>query len=355
MRARCLLALPVLAGCMSVVTSGASISAGPQRDSDVEPRSVAWSPDGEHVAHGAFDGRLEVTRARDGQVATLHRTRSPFIREVRWSPEGGRLLAITDRTVELLGRDGSEVLVLVPGRPPGGAAYPSYGPDFVSGEFSPDGATLVLGGWADGHVELRDARTGALRRALAGDGSRVASVSWSPDGERLVVGAWDRTVRIVAVESGEEVARIAVEPTGWVRASYAPDGRTIAWHGHGTSTWVRDVETGAERVLEKRDGTVEVAWSPDGRRVALLGPSSLDVWDVDPLRLAGTLALRRSMDRVVWSGDGLYLAASGFQGRTIVWNVRTGATRDADGQPVAFGPDMRFVAFGERVERFSAF
>ena len=50
-----------------------------------------------------------------------------------------------------------------------------------------------------------------------------------------------------------------------------------------------------------------------------------------------------------------YLAVSCFLEGTVVWNVRTGAIFEADGQPGAFAPDMRFVAFGARIATFSRF
>jgi WD40 repeat protein len=350
-----LLALPFLGACAGVAHSASAAPEGPRREPNLEPRSVAWSPDGEQLLHGAFDGCLRTTRARDGDVATLHRTRTPFIVEVRWSPDGGRLLAITDRTVELLDRQGSEVLVLVLDPPLGDLAHPRYGPGFVSGEFSPDGARLVLGGWADGRVEIREARTGAIEHVFAHVPGRISSVSWSPDGRRLAVGAWDRSVRILDVDSREEVARFVVKPAGWVRVSYSPDGKRLAWHGFESSTWLREIETGAEREIAKREGTRAVAWSPDARRIAVVGWSSLDVWDVDSMERVRTIALRQCADEVVWSPDGQYIAVSCFLDQTVVWNVRSGASIEASGYPSAFSPDMRFVAFGARIERFSRF
>ncbi len=336
-----LLALPLLAACADFLYGAALRSkARPQRDWNLEPRSVAWSPDGLQLVHVTLDGCLYATDAQTGQVATLHCTRTPPITEVRWSPDGERLLAMTGQAVEILDRHGGEILVVQ---------------GYLVGEFGPDGRRLALAGWADGRVEVREARTGAIEHVFAHVHGKVSSVSWSPDGSRLAVGAWDQTVRILDVESREEVARFVVKPTGWVRVSYSPDGKRLAWHGFESSTWLREIETGAEREIEMREGTRAVAWSPDARRIVVLGSSALDVWDVDSMKRVTPLPVPPGTDRVLWSPDGQYLSASCFLDGTVVWNIMSGASIQASGYPCAFGPDMRLVAFGARVEAFSRF
>jgi dipeptidyl aminopeptidase/acylaminoacyl peptidase len=336
-----LLALPFLAACTDFLYGTAlQLKARPQRDWNLEPRSVAWRPDGRQLVHVTLDGCLHATDAQTGQVVTLHCTRTPPVTEVRWSQDGERLLAMTGQSVEILDRRGREVLVVQ---------------GCLVGEFGQDGRRLALGGWADGRVEIREARTGAIEHVFSHVPKRVSSVSWSPDGGRLAVGAWDQTVRILDVDARDEIARFVVKPTGWVRVSYSPDGKRLAWHGHHSSTWAREIENGAEREIEVRAGTEAIAWSPDARRIAVLGGSSLDVWDVDSMERVTTFPVGAGTDKVLWSPDGLYVAASCFLDRTVVWNVRSGASIQASAYPCAFGPDMSVVAFGARVEAFSRF
>lgn len=318
-------------------------------------KSIAWSPDSKHLLSGGYDGEVRVQEVATGESTIVHRTRTQFINTVQWSPDGQRLLAVTDQTVELLDTHGKEIVVVVTSPPLQHESFPVF--EFaIKIAFSPTGERLALAGWGDGRVLIVDARSGRTERVFKDIPEKVSSISWAPNGKQLVAGAWDQTVRILDVEAGTEAGRMEVALTsGWVEVKVSPDGERIAWHGYLTDTWLRDIENESERRIAVQGGTQSVAWSPDGNGIAVLGLETLHLWDVEAAVEKKSLPVRR-VDQVLWSPDGQYVAAFSMFGRATIWNVRTGTRRTLpEAVSLAFSPDMRFIASGEEVKSFSRF
>src|SRR6266480_7295826 len=55
--------------------------------------------------------------------------------------------------------------------------------------WSPDGKHLALG-YADGSVQVRNAKTGNILYTIQGHLNHVWSLAWSPDGKRLASASW---------------------------------------------------------------------------------------------------------------------------------------------------------------------
>jgi WD40 repeat protein/tRNA A-37 threonylcarbamoyl transferase component Bud32 len=106
--------------------------------------TMAFSPDGVHVALGYFDGRVDLWNTSKGRVANM------------LQGHAGIIDALT---------------------------------------FSPDGTRLVTG-HRNGTVKLWDLGTGQEIRTLKGHIRSVKSLSFSQDGTRLASAAWDGTVRL---------------------------------------------------------------------------------------------------------------------------------------------------------------
>jgi len=318
-------------------------------------KSIAWSPDSKHLLSGGYDGEVRVRDVATGKSTIVHRSRTPFINTVQWSPDGQRLLAVTDQTVELLDTHGNEIVVIVPSPPLQHEAFPVF--EFpIQIAFSPMGERLALAGWGDGRVLIVDARSGRIEFVFKDIPGQVSSISWAPNGKQLVAGAWDQTVRILDVEAAKEASRMEVAlSSGWVEVKVSPDGKRLAWHGHLTDTWLRDIEKGSERRIAVQGGTQSVAWSPDGKGIAVLGLETLLLWNVEAGVEEKSIPVRR-VEEVLWSPDGQYVAAFSMSERASIWNVRTGTHRTLPtAVSLAFSPDMRFIASGEEVQSFSRF
>jgi WD40-like Beta Propeller Repeat len=128
------------------------------------------------VAYVTRAGRVVVRDADTGRTLWSAKPETA-IRQLAWSADGQRLLALSPTAVRVYTGHGAPHSSLA--LPPGTSA--------IDGALSPSGHTLalVLGGAASDVVEQLDLRHPAPRRVLAGAGLR--QVAWSPDGKWLLV------------------------------------------------------------------------------------------------------------------------------------------------------------------------
>jgi WD40 repeat protein/serine/threonine protein kinase len=88
---------------------------------------------------------------------------------------------------------------------------------------SPDASELVLGG-EDGSIELREARSGRLLRALQGHEGAVTGLAFSPLGDAVASVSSDQTLRIQARAGAAQRIELPGEASACV---FAPDGRSV--------------------------------------------------------------------------------------------------------------------------------
>jgi len=207
-----------------------------------------------------------------------------------------------------------------------GATWPSVSPDgrYVFHQFNSGEADALLG-----HVQVRrlDRRTGTIVDVTSGTADGAAA-SRSSSG-----GAWSPEI----------------SPDGrWLAfARQIPDG-TIEWKGHEfgprTALWLRDLETGAERLLmdpiavsvESNSYTQSMlpgyAWARDGRSLVLFAGGKIRRVDVASGEVS-TLPFRARVNRTMTERAYFRFRVEdgAFQSRFLRWQ-----TASPDGQRIAF-------------------
>jgi WD40 repeat protein len=164
--------------------------------------------------------------------------------------------------------------------------------------FSPDGRTLVSGGFGDGRVLRWDTATWEpIGEPLAKGLQRVFALAFSPDGSMFAAGGYDGSVIVWDTSSWKRLHEVTIDDLV-LSLAFSPDERVLA---AGTSAGqVEFVDLGAgERIGEpvpgQRDWVNSVAFAPDGETLvagsedgslALLGPTA---WTDDVEDLGETL------------------------------------------------------------------
>lgn len=216
--------------------------------------------------------------------------------------------------------------------------------------FSPDGRTVVSGGW-NSTVKLWEVASGKELRPFAGHSSAVSSVALARDGSTAISGSGDGELKLWETGTGRELRTLVGHTKRITGAAFAPDGRTAmsnSWDGT-LKVW----EVGAGTVLKQfRAFGNCVAFTPDGD-MAITGTTPLQLWSISNGKEIRT-----------WSGHSRQILCLAFapNGRTAIsgaeddtlklWDVATGTElRTLTGhtgflRAVAYAPDGRTAVSG---------
>ncbi len=287
---------------------------------------VQFSASGDRVATACYDGTLRVFDALSGERLFRYETGGPMhgvsfaqgSSRVYFDSSGRRAQAIDfDAPLGVMELAfGESARTAAFGR--GEVAFWTAGGDFTSQicAFAADGSLLralppvasttigrtdrvhalalspvadvLLVGMESGAVATVDASTGVVQRELPAVRGEVAALQWSGDGRlALVASREDKTVRVVAVDTGAIVREIQLLHE--VRdAALSTDGRQIATAAkEATTASLWSVEDG--RLLQEFHGhtqTVQcVRFAPDSRLLTCSDDGTVRLWSNDGTEL----------------------------------------------------------------------
>jgi WD40 repeat protein len=310
-------------------------------------KPMAVSPDGQRIAVLAPDSSLRILDAEDERE--ICRLPLPTkCHEVSFSPDGGILANLDDRTLRLWSATGEE--------------RHTFRGDinvFSVTTFSQDGKLLVASD-PTGLLFVWDTTTGKQRSRTRLD-PRPTHLTLSPDGQRLFAADYEGQVRVFSLSFGLTVRRFPAHVGPINCLALSTDGTTLATAGREGTIKVWNAVGGQFRTTLRAVGEVrQLAFHPDGQRLASAALSgSIQVWDValgtSLFQLPGPAL---GADRLHFDPDGTRLIALDTGVSIRQWEAGLGPRHlvlpdTIDRWPYhAFAPDGQTLVAATRDETF---
>lgn len=216
----------------------------------------------------------------------------------------------------------------------------------------------------DSTIQIWDIHHDRSIVSLKGHPSSVLCVAWSPDGQVLASGSRDGTVRIWKSSTGQllqtlsehfsEVNSVAWSPHTYMLASSSDDNTIRIWTPHTEQPQYAFKEQYGRHILREHSNSVNcVVWSPNGFFLASSSDdNTICLWNVQTKRSSRIITGRTgSVHTIAWSIDSQILASTTFSDTTIkIWDPQNGRLiRILEGHTsfvtsISFSSDGHFIA-----------
>jgi len=316
---------------------------------------LAWSPDGETLATGGYDGTVRYWDENGVPGPVMQAHKSP-VAAVRWSPSGDRVASVGYhggiRTWNVDGSanatvaesthwlssvawspDGTKLIVGELNRAAsiwratgGRLATFTFGAPVQSVAWNPEGDIVALAG-SKNDIEIWSVG-GKKLHTLEGHERVVASIAWNANGNQLASGAWDSTVRLWS-RGGDVDAVLKGHADAVISVAWSADGKWLASGDSNDSTlrlWSSEGKAGP--VLHGHSAyPTEMKWSPDGSRIAVGGRGSdtkgrVGTWTAEGIQSSPMKAHEAgAICGIAWSPDSARLATAGGDPAFNIWTA----------------------------------
>jgi WD40 repeat protein len=272
--------------------------------------SVAFSPDGRQLVTSdtIARGNVRVWDSATGVEQFMLRGLSDWADGVDWSPDGQQIaVGCWDGTIRVFSaRSGLEQFAL--------RGHTGHAQGVA---FSPDGSTLASGG-QDRTVRLWDATNGQEARTLNAERHRVDGLALSLDGKRVAYSVGEdkpgdpNALRVRSAETGRDVLTVTkidnVLTDGWAKIAFSADGARLAVvFRNKVRFW--EIATGREEpAMEASDNIRGVVFSPRGNIVAVQLWERVILLDLASGRETLSVPAYRSDRGIAFNADGSLLA-----------------------------------------------
>lgn len=261
-----------------------------QQGHAAEMNSLAYAPDGRHVATAGADGKVKLWDTASGFCFVTFAEHSAGVSQVEFAGRAGAGGVLFSASL-----DGT-VRAWDLARYRNFRTFTSPAPaQFASLAVDPSGEVIAAGAADAFEVYMWSVQTGRLLDVLAGHEGPVCALAFSPTGNLLASGSWDGTVRVWSVFGrsgavepfvlGSDVLAVAFRPDGRELAVATLDGQLVFFDvGLGKQTGVIDGRkdiVGGRRVGERTSAAngasgkafTSIAYTADGRCVLAGGNS----------------------------------------------------------------------------------
>jgi serine/threonine protein kinase len=269
--------------------------------------TVAWSPDGRHLAMGGAQlDSLGVWDATGLNRQISYNGHTGAISSLGWSPDGRTIASASyDTTVQIWNSTTGAHLV----------TYSEHAATVLSVTWSPDGKFVASADVAH-TIHIWNAKTGTTLQVLKKHQDLVTSVAWSPDGLLLASASADKTVNVWEVASGNADLTYQGHTQAVQAVAWSPDSRRVASASDDKTVQVWDSLSGIERITysDHHAPVWGIAWSPDGQYIASASwDSTVQVWEAVTCTTITTYRENVPVLAVAWSSNGTiaYVDAAG--------------------------------------------
>ena len=274
------------------------------------------------------------------------------IHAVAVSPKGDLLAVGSFGVVELRDASSREVLRAM-GDIAGNVNALAFSPDgmFVFGAAGDAGLSGIVYQW-----KVAD---GSLVRRFEGHTDALYALAIAPDGKQFATGGYDQKIKVWSISTGIELKTLKGHNGAVFGLSYRQDGKVLASASADRTVKLWDPSSGArlDTLSQPTKELNTVSFSPDGKTLAAAGADNrLRVWSVSAKALEGsnpilvtTFAHEGAVLKLAYSGDGKTLVSSAADMTVKLWDAtnvteRKALPKQADWvQAVAFLPDNRVV------------
>lgn len=208
---------------------------------------------------------------------------------------------------------------------------PRTGPGSDSGlhsvAYTPDGAQLVVSGWAG--LLLLDAMTGAVRSKLRG---YTGVTNWdsavSPDGRWIAAGFGDASIQLYDARTCALIRDFPTDPKAPIPTSVAfssDSGRVLSAGHRRASLW--DVAAGTElaRLEAKTSFSFRVAFAGPSKAITCGPDKTVRLWELPSGKELGTIGLHAgAVQALVVTRDGRRALTGGRDRVVKVWDLVRG-------------------------------
>ena len=360
--------------------------------------SVAFSPDGKHLASAGSEGTVKIWDSISGQELLTLRGHLQRVLDLVFNPDGKYLAtASADKTVKIWNANSGNLLLTL--------RWHKDLEIITSVAFSPDGKRLATGsGVFSGDMKMTQSSADntakiwdisciegvvTLRGSLPPQSqppsrswvispvgapmntSNARCVAFNPDG-KLIARVFSGTATIWDTCSGQEVRTFKAGRGLLQSVAFSPDSKQLAATTDGkVKVYIWDVASGQElltlaAILPDTHGDPPVlAYNPNGKHVAVGSAESVKIYDVSSGMEVLTLPVRlvrfqgdssaRWKYSIGFDSDGKRLAVGGW-GIVAIWDVVSRPPKplvtlqfDSDHavNSIAFSPDGKRLATGD--------
>lgn len=155
--------------------------------------------------------------------------------------------------------------------------------------------------------------------------AREGVVAFSPDGKTIVSGGWDKSLTFLDAATGKVRFTLKENRNIIDGIAFSPDGGSLATCHHGGNVYLRDPKTGVVRktLAAHREVAWSISFSPDGKWLASSGDNTVCVWEV---ATGAELLCRKGHEgrayQAEFGADGRTLLSSSGDLTALLWDIR---------------------------------